>query len=236
MVILLTGSFSLEVITTLLAYKILYPKGMYLLRGNHESRALNRVYGFEGEVKKKYNDQVYELFQEVFNWLPLSAVLNNKVMICHGGLFKDDGVKLSDIEKINRNRDIPESGIMADILWSDPHKPKGRVPNRRGISIAFGPDITHKFLEENNLKMIVRSHEVKPEGYQEMHDGKLVTIFSAPNYCDQGGNKGAFITFHHDMKPKYTQFSHVEHPNIRAMAYGKIILNNIIAPQQGGFY
>jgi serine/threonine-protein phosphatase 5 len=126
-------------------------------------------------------------------------------------------VKLKDIEKVDRNRDIPEAGIMADILWADPQKFNGRIPNRRGISIAFGPDITKKFLEDNNLELLVRSHEVKMNGYEVDHDDKLITIFSAPNYCDSTGNKGAFITFGSDMKPKFTQFGHVEHPNVKPM-------------------
>lgn len=133
------GSFSLEVILTLLAFKILDPSSIYLTRGNHESKHLNRMYGFEGEVKAKLNGEIYDLFQEVFNWLPLCYVLNKKVMIVHGGLFKEDGVKLKDIEKIDRNRDIPDNGLMCDILWADPQKENGRIPNKRGVSIAFGP-------------------------------------------------------------------------------------------------
>lgn len=75
------------------------------------------MYGFEGEVKAKYNDQIYLLFQEVFNWLPLCAVLNKKVMVVHGGLFSQDGIKLQQLESIPRGMDIPESGLMSDMLW-----------------------------------------------------------------------------------------------------------------------
>jgi serine/threonine-protein phosphatase 5 len=184
------GSFSCEVVILLIAFKLLYPNGLHMTRGNHESHHLNRVYGFEGEVKEKYNETIYDLFQEFFNWLPLSYVLNKKVMICHGGLFSKDGVKLEDIAKIDRNRDIPDSGLMSDILWSDPQKTNGRSPNRRGVSVAFGPDVTHKFLDDNGLELLVRSHETKPEGYEFEADSRLITIFSAPNYCDQMGNKG----------------------------------------------
>ena len=66
---------------------------------------------------------------------------------------------------------------------------------------------------------MVRSHEVKDEGYLVEHDEKCITVFSAPNYCDQMGNKGAFIRFEQDMKPRFTQFTAVEHPPIRPMAY-----------------
>ena len=65
----------------------------------------------------------------------------------------------------------------------------GRSPSKRGVGLSFGPDITKAFLELNNLEMLVRSHEVKEEGYLLEHDGKCCTVFSAPNYCDQMGNK-----------------------------------------------
>jgi serine/threonine-protein phosphatase 5 len=91
---------------------------------------------------------------------------------------------------------------MCDLLWADPSTLPGRSPSKRGISIGFGADITKKFLAENNLELLVRSHEMKDEGYEVDHDGKLVTIFSAPNYCDQMRNKGAYIIFEaDDMKP-----------------------------------
>ena len=77
------------------------------------------------------------------------------------------------------------------------------------------------FLSFNNLELLVRSHEVKDEGYVVEHGGKCITIFSAPNYCDQMGNKGAFIHFSEEngMQPVFTQFSAVPHPNIPPMHY-----------------
>ncbi|KAL9645555.1 hypothetical protein ABK040_000618 [Willaertia magna] len=217
------GSFSCEVIFTLLAYKLYDPECMYLTRGNHESRHLNQIYGFEGETLKKYNSQVYELFQEVFNELPLACVINEKVLVLHGGVgFKDvDNVTLKDIENIDRKRDIPDDGLMCDILWSDPSKVNGLGSNKRGVSRVFGPDITKKFLDNNNLELLIRSHEVKMPGYEVEADGRLITIFSAPNYCDSLGNKGAFIRFNgDDMKPQFTQFDfNPNKPNIKPMAY-----------------
>jgi len=76
------------------------------------------------------------------------------------------------------------------MLWSDPQWPRGRSPSKRGVGVGFGPDVTNNFLETNNLSMVIRSHEMKDEGFEVEHDGKLITIFSAPNYCDQMGNKG----------------------------------------------
>ncbi|KAJ0399036.1 hypothetical protein P43SY_006907 [Pythium insidiosum] len=213
------GSFSFEVVMTLFAMKLVYPNHVHLLRGNHESKNMNKIYGFEGEVKHKYDETVMGLFTEVFNWLPLAAVIENRVLVVHGGLFSDDQVSLEDIEKIDRNREPPESGLMSDLMWSDPQPFPGRGPSKRGIGLSFGPDITKAFLAYNNLELLVRSHEVKDEGYLVEHDGKCITVFSAPNYCDQMGNKGAFIRFGKDMQPKFTQFTAVEHPPIRPMAY-----------------
>eukprot|EP00898_Chlorokybus_atmophyticus_P000400 jgi/Chlat1/1360/Chrsp119S01780 len=213
------GSWSAEVILTLFAFKWLYPTGMHLTRGNHESRNMNKVYGFDGEIKHKYSDLMVNLFAEVFRTLPLGFVLNTRVLVVHGGLFSKDGVKLDDLRAIDRFQEPPDEGLMCELLWSDPQTAPGRSPSKRGVGIAFGPDVTKRFLEENGLELIVRSHEVKHGGYEVEHDGKLITIFSAPNYCDQMGNMGAFIRFQSDMVPHFTQFAAVPHPTMKPMAY-----------------
>lgn len=220
------GSFSVECILTLFGYKLLYPEHFYMSRGNHESHTMNQMYGFEGEVRTKYTDQMAQLFTEVFCCIPLAHLINNKVMVTHGGLFAEDGVKLEDIRKTDRFREPPESGVMCDLLWSDPQPMSGRSPSKRGVGIQFGPDVTERFLKDNNLQYVVRSHEVKPDGYEVAHGGKCITVFSAPNYCDQMGNKGAFITIRGgDLTPKYTTYDAVPHPNIRPMAYASSLLN-----------
>ncbi|KAF6173851.1 hypothetical protein GIB67_039802 [Kingdonia uniflora] len=208
------GSFSLEVILTLFAFICMSPSAIYLSRGNHESKSMNKIYGFEGEVKSKLSDAFVELFAEVFCFLPLAHVLNGKVFVVHGGLFSVDGVKLSDIRAIDRFCEPPEEGLMCELLWSDPQPTPGRGPSKRGVGLSFGKDVTKRFLEDNKLgsseftaipvtlpyllstywlfnthlvltDLLVRSHEVKDEGYEIEHDGKLITVFSAPNYCDQ---------------------------------------------------
>jgi serine/threonine-protein phosphatase 5 len=223
------GSFSCEVVLTLFAYKVALPSAMYLTRGNHESRHLNRVYGFEGEVKAKFDEQTYELFQEAFNLLPLAGVLNRKVMVVHGGLPSREGVTLAEIEKLSRNTDIPDDGVMCDILWADPQHDNGRAPSKRGVSSSFGPDVTRRFLDNNGLELLVRSHEVKMDGYEVECDGRLVTIFSAANYCDSVGNKGAFIKFKgSDMKPQYVQFDAAPNPtNVKPMQYSSALFNQL---------
>ena len=111
---------------------------------------------------------------------------------------------------------------MCESLWSDPMNDNGRRPSKRGVGIQFRPDIAKKFLDYNNLKLLVRSHEVKDNGYEVQKGGRVITVFSAPNYCDQMKNKGALIRFDgKTMEPKYTVFAEVEHPPMRAMAYAK---------------
>lgn len=219
------GSFSVEVILTLFAFKCMAPSAMHLARGNHESKNMNKIYGFEGEVKSKLSEAFVELFAEVFCCLPLAHVINDKVFVVHGGLFSVDGVKLSDIRAIDRFCEPPEEGLMCEILWSDPQPQYGRGPSKRGVGLSFGEDVTKRFLQENNLDLLVRSHEVKDEGYEIEHDGKLITVFSAPNYCDQMGNKGAFIRFKAPhLKPDIVTFPSVPHPNVMPMAYANNFL------------
>uniref|UniRef100_H2L6Z0 Serine/threonine-protein phosphatase n=1 Tax=Oryzias latipes TaxID=8090 RepID=H2L6Z0_ORYLA len=219
------GSFSLEVILTLFGFKLLYPDNFHLLRGNHETDNMNQMYGFEGEVKAKYTAQMFQLFSEVFQWLPLAQCINSKVLVMHGGLFSEDGVTLDDIRKIDRNRQPPDSGPMCDLLWSDPQPQNGRSVSKRGVSCQFGPDVTESFLEKNKLDYIIRSHEVKAEGYEVTHSGKCITVFSAPNYCDQMGNKGAYIHLRgSDLKPEFHQFTAVPHPNVKPMAYANTLM------------
>ncbi|MGH0114948.1 UNVERIFIED_CONTAM: hypothetical protein FKN15_065872 [Acipenser sinensis] len=219
------GSFSVEVILTLFGFKLLFPDCFYLLRGNHETDNMNQMYGFEGEVKAKYTPQMFELFSEVFQWLPLAQSINGKVLVMHGGLFSEDGVTLDDLRKINRNRQPPDSGPMCDLLWSDPQAPDGRSVSKRGVSCQFGPDVTKRFLEQNQLDYIIRSHEMKSEGYEVTHNGQCITVFSAPNYCDQMGNKGAYIHLRgSDLKPEFHQFTAVPHPNVQPMAYANSLM------------
>ncbi|GMT10951.1 hypothetical protein PFISCL1PPCAC_2248, partial [Pristionchus fissidentatus] len=214
------GSFSVETIFTMFAYKLLLPNHFFMSRGNHESDVMNKMYGFEGEVKNKYSAQMCELFTELFNYLPLCHLINQKVFVCHGGLFKQEGVTLDDIRKTDRVRQPPDEGIMCDLLWSDPYSINGRSPSKRGVGCQFGPDVSETWCKENGVDYVVRSHEVKVEGWEEHHNGRVYTVFSAPNYCDQMGNKGAFITIKGDnLTPRFTSFSEVSHPTVPPMAY-----------------
>jgi len=119
-----------EVLLTLLAWKLCFPNHVFLARGNHESKMMNRMYGFEGEMKKKYSELAYDLYSEVFCVLPLAHVIEGKVIVVHGGLFSKDGVTLEDIKKVDRIREPPEDGLMSELLWSDPQPLPGRGPSK----------------------------------------------------------------------------------------------------------
>ncbi|KAK2069592.1 hypothetical protein P8C59_004154 [Phyllachora maydis] len=215
------GSWSTEIALLLYAYKWLRPNGFFLNRGNHETDDMNKVYGFEGECKAKYNERTFKLFSESFSALALATLIGNKYLVLHGGLFSDDNITLDDIRKLDRHkqRQPGQAGLMMEMLWTDPQPEPGRAPSKRGVGMQFGPDVTKRFCEKNGLDAIIRSHEVRMDGYEEEHDGKCITVFSAPKYCDMTENRGAYINVGSDYKLKFAQFDAVPHPNIRPMAY-----------------
>ena len=213
------GSFSVEVVLTLFALKVAYPDSLFLARGNHESLAMNQVYGFEGECKSKFSDLLFKLFTETFNALPVAHLIGGKILAVHGGLFAEDNVTLDDIRNIKRFEQPGKDGLLCDILWSDPQDEPGRAPSKRGVGIQFGPDVTRAFCKQNNLDMVIRSHEAKQEGYHIQHNGQCVTVFSAPNYCDSMGNKGAVVKIDHEMNVRYEQFDAQPHPDVKPMQY-----------------
>ncbi|KAJ5665084.1 Serine/threonine-protein phosphatase [Penicillium maclennaniae] len=217
------GSWSCEIALLLYAYKWLRPNGLFINRGNHETDDMNKVYGFEGECKAKYNERVFKVFSESFSALPLATLIGSKYLVLHGGLFSDDKITLDDIRKLNRHnqRQPGQSGLMMEMLWTDPQTQPGRGPSKRGVGLQFGPDITKRFCENNGLEAIIRSHEVRMEGYEVEHDGRCITVFSAPKYCDSTENKGAYINLGPDLKLQYEVFDAVPHPDIKPMAYAQ---------------
>jgi diadenosine tetraphosphatase ApaH/serine/threonine PP2A family protein phosphatase len=152
---------------------------------------MNMMYGFTGEVKAKYDTTTMNLFTEVFHALPLALCVDRRALVLHGGLFQQDGVTLEDIARIDRFREPPESGLMSDLLWSDPQPFPGRGPSKRGMGQSFGPDITARFLAANGLDVLIRSHEVKDDGYVVEHGGKCITVFSAVSRVWGGVGEGA---------------------------------------------
>lgn len=217
------GSWSTEIALLLYANKWLRPNCFFINRGNHETDDMNRVYGFEGECKAKYNERIFKLFSESFSALPLATLIGKKFFVLHGGLFSDDNVTLDDIRKLDRHkqRQPGQSGLMMEMLWTDPQTEPGRGPSKRGVGMQFGPDVTKRFCDRNGLEAVIRSHEVRMDGYEEEHDGKCITVFSAPKYCDMTENRGAYINIGPDYKLRFSQFDAVPHPNIRPMAYAQ---------------
>lgn len=171
------GSWSTEIALLLYANKWLRPNNFFINRGNHETDDMNRAYGFEGECKAKYNERTFKLFSESFSALPLATLIGKKFFVLHGGLFSDDNVTLDDIRKLDRHRQRQpgQSGLMMEMLWTDPQPEPGRGPSKRGVGMQFGPDVTKRFCERNGLEAVIRSHEVRMEGYEEEHDGKCIT-------------------------------------------------------------
>lgn len=187
------GKQSLESICLLFAYKILYPENFFLLRGNHESAAINRIYGFYDECKRRFSIKVWKVFSDVFNCLPISALIDEKILCMHGGLSPELS-SLQQIADIERPCDVPDTGIMCDLLWSDPDgKISGWASNDRGVSYVFGIDVVNNFLDQHDLDLIVRAHQVVEDGYEFFAGRKLVTLFSAPNYCGEFDNAGGML-------------------------------------------
>ncbi|XP_054830265.1 serine/threonine-protein phosphatase with EF-hands 1 isoform X1 [Eublepharis macularius] len=300
------GKNSVEILIILFAFLVVYPNHFHLNRGNHEDHIMNLRYGFTKEVMKKYRSygkKILRLLQDVYSWLPLATIVDNKVLILHGGisdttdlnflnLFQRNKLKtllrplksntetnhepqgpslieecsnLREVKKCLSRQDITKSSSSSsserkqycrdgagakehvnlpgrthssplgeqqdlesrvtttactspdlttkewkqvlDILWSDPKHQNGCAPNKyRGGGCYFGPDVTARLLKRYNLKMLIRSHECKQEGYEICHNGKVITIFSASNYYEEGSNRGAYIKLNPDLIPRFVQY------------------------------
>ena len=188
------GKQSLETICLLLAYKIKFPENFFLTRGNHECASINRIYGFYDECKKRYSIKLWKIFTDCFNCLPVACLLDDKILCMHGGLSAELE-KVEQIKEIVRPSDVPEQGLLCDLLWSDPEEnPNGFGPNDRGVSVTFNSKIVSNFLKNNDLDLICRAHQVVEEGYEFFANRMLVNAFSAPNYCGEFDNSGAMMS------------------------------------------
>eukprot|EP00494_Astrolonche_serrata_P029079 UN29346 len=134
-------------------WKILYPKHFFLTRGNHETVNMTSIYGFKGEVQHKYDGAVYDMFMQTFNEIPLGVVLGKKILVVHGGIPKQEGATIADIQKVNRRQQPPGEGLFCDLVWADPQEQNGFSPSPRGVSQRFGPDITKNSLGRTNLNI-----------------------------------------------------------------------------------
>jgi serine/threonine-protein phosphatase PP1 catalytic subunit len=188
------GKQSLETICLMLAYKVKYPENFFLLRGNHECSSINRLYGFYDECKRRYNFKVWKMFGDCFNCLPVCAIIDDKIMCMHGGL-SPDLTNLEQITRVMRPTEVPDEGLLCDLLWSDPDKDiKGWAENERGVSYVFGQEVVDAFLKKHELDLVCRAHQVVEDGYEFFAKRQLVTVFSAPNYCGEFDNSAALMS------------------------------------------
>ncbi|KAK1357013.1 Serine/threonine-protein phosphatase [Heracleum sosnowskyi] len=195
------GQHSLETITLLLALKIEYPENVHLIRGNHEAADINALFGFRLECIERMgeNDGIWAWtrFNQLFNYLPLAALIEKKIICMHGGI----GRSIHSVEQIEKlERPITMDGgslILMDLLWSDPTENdsvEGLRPNARGPGlVSFGPDRVTDFCKRNKLQLIIRAHECVMDGFERFAQGQLITLFSATNYCGTANNAGAIL-------------------------------------------
>ncbi|KAI5179804.1 serine/threonine-protein phosphatase 2A catalytic subunit [Nematocida sp. AWRm80] len=200
------GYHSVETLSLLLCLKIKHPKSVTMLRGNHESRQITQLYGFYDECLRKYgSSNVWKYFTDLFDYLPLAAVINNDVFCLHGGLSPALDT-LDSIRAIDRQREVPHEGGMCDLLWSDPEERTGWGASPRGAGYTFGEDITNAFTKLNSLKIICRAHQLVMHGHNWNHQKGVVTVFSAPNYCYRCGNTASLMEVDEHGDYEFTQF------------------------------
>lgn len=187
------GYYSVETVTALVCLKVRYPHRVTILRGNHESRQITQVYGFYDECLRKYgNANVWKFFTDMFDYLPLTALVEISIFCLHGGLSPSIET-LDQIRELDRVQEVPHEGPMCDLLWSDPDDRCGWGISPRGAGYTFGQDISDQFNHANSITLIARAHQLVMEGYNWCHDRNVVTIFSAPNYCYRCGNQAAIM-------------------------------------------
>ena len=200
------GDKSIEVISLLLALKVMYPERIFLLRGNHECPETNGNYGFREECDKYMNrhistsgpvtgKELWDKMNGVFQWMPLCASVEDRIFCVHGGLSPELN-SLDQLCAINRNTlyKVPDKGLVCDLLWSDPDKNEiGWGENERGCSYTFGPKIVENFCDKHGFDLVCRAHQVMDHGYEFFCRRKLATVFTASNYCGDYGNRGSVL-------------------------------------------
>ncbi|XP_053319029.1 serine/threonine-protein phosphatase 2B catalytic subunit gamma isoform [Spea bombifrons] len=218
------GYFSIECVLYLWSLKIIHPKTLFLLRGNHECRHLTEYFTFKQECKIKYSERVYDACMDAFDCLPLAALLNQQFLCVHGGLSPEITC-LDDIRKLDRFKEPPAFGPMCDLLWSDPAEDYGNEKTLehfthntvRGCSYFYSYPAVCEFLQSNNLLSVIRAHEAQDAGYRMYRKSQttgfpsLITIFSAPNYLDVYNNKAAVLKYENNVM-NIRQFNCSPHP------------------------
>lgn len=186
------GQFSIECITLVYVLKVLYPQSIYVVRGNHEFKHTSMFGGFFSEVNSVYsNAAVFDAFANSFQYIPIAAKINN-ILCLHAGI-SPDVVSLDQIRQLERPILECEVSLLVGILWSDPTMETNTfIASRRGTGFLFGLDPLVKFLENNNLKCLIRGHQCV-NGSEYYFGEKILTVFSASNYCGTTGNNAGFV-------------------------------------------
>ena len=194
------GYNGVEVLELLLALKIKYPEHITLLRGNHESRQICFAYGFYEEITRKYgNANAWEYFTDLFDYLPLAALVEGKIFCVHGGLSPYIST-VDQIRLINRKMEIPREGVFCDLMWSDPDDIETWIISCRGAGWIYGWKVVDEFTHINGLELICRAHQLVMEGFKYWFEKKnLCTVWSAPNYCYRCGNKASILKISSDL-------------------------------------
>lgn len=195
-----------------------YPDRITLIRGNHESRQITQIYGFYDECVRKYgNANVWRYCCDLFDYMSLGALIDNQVFAVHGGLSPSIN-SLDQIRFIDRKREVPHEGPMCDLLWSDPEEVNGWGLSPRGAGYLFGGNIVERFLHENDLTLIARAHQLVMEGYKQMFNDQLVTVWSAPNYCYRCGNVASVLKLDEKLQREFILFNAAEQENLESPA------------------
>jgi serine/threonine-protein phosphatase PP1 catalytic subunit len=192
---------------------------MYLIRGNHETRQMTEQYGFQQECLSKANRQIYTEFCDMFDYFPLAAVISSKIFCVHGGITPTLST-LSQIREIPRPADISFKGFLADLLWSDPSPDVDDWgPSERGDTVMWNLNPVKKFLDDNNLTMLVRAHQLVDKGYEYPFapEDCVITVFSAPCYAGENVNRGAFLTVEKDLV-----VTPILMPHVPAVSVGRV--------------
>ena len=196
------GYNSVETIEYLLCLKLKYPERIILLRGNHESRQICFTYEFYEEITKKYgNSNPWKFFNDVFDLLPIAAIIEGKIFCVHGGLSPNI-CYIDQIRLLDRYQEIPHEGPFCDLMWSDPDEVDGWQVSSRGAGYLFGGKVVDEFNQLNDIELICRAHQLVNEGYKYWFDDKLATVWSAPNYCYRCGNEATILIIDEDCKNK----------------------------------
>ncbi|KAI8371572.1 Metallo-dependent phosphatase-like protein [Radiomyces spectabilis] len=215
------GKQSLETILLLFCYKIKFPENFFLLRGNHECANVTRVYGFYDECKRRTNVKIWKTFVDVFNCLPIAALVAGKIFCVHGGLSPSLNT-MDDVRNIMRPTDVPEYGLLNDLVWSDPSETAIEwEDNERGVSYCFGKKIVNEFLAKHDLDLVCRAHMVVEDGYEFFNERTLVTVFSAPNYCGEFDNFGAIMSINEELLCSFELLTPIDHPPAAMAALNK---------------